>query len=235
MIPRTTKPEVGNPYYNTKDAGGYSRAIRGRPTISGLNVFRNCVGYAYGRFHEAIGRKEMDLFDPVNAENIYQNAIDHGLMVGPTPKAGALIVWQKGATLSSGDGAGHVAFIESVNPDGTVTVSESGWNVSFDWRIYKLSAPYSYGSGYKFLGFVYPPEQNPYPVPTKALKKGSIGSDVKWLQYELCRKGYLRDKELDGDFGTITLGALLAYQLEHKLKVDGICGPATIRQIKMES
>lgn len=31
----------------------------------------------------------------------------------------------------------------------------------------------------------------------------------------------------DGDFGTITLGALLAFQFEHDLDVDGLCGPAT--------
>lgn len=29
---RTTRPEAGNKYYITKDAGGYSYAIKGSPT-----------------------------------------------------------------------------------------------------------------------------------------------------------------------------------------------------------
>lgn len=38
----------------------------------------------------------------------------------------------------------------------------------------------------------------------------------------------LPTSEIDGDFGKITLGALLAFQFEHGLDIDGICGPATI-------
>ena len=33
-------------------------------------------------------------------------------------------------------------------------------------------------------------------------------------------------------FGTITLGALLAFQFENGLAVDGICGPATMAALK---
>lgn len=51
FIPRFTIPESGNPYYNTKSNGGYSEAIKGKPTKDGLNVLANCVGYAYGRFN----------------------------------------------------------------------------------------------------------------------------------------------------------------------------------------
>ena len=47
------------------------------------------------------------------------------------------------------------------------------------------------------------------------------------MQEKLCIHGYLRSAEIDGYFGRITLGALLAFQFEHRLAVDGICGPAT--------
>jgi peptidoglycan hydrolase-like protein with peptidoglycan-binding domain len=47
------------------------------------------------------------------------------------------------------------------------------------------------------------------------------------MQTALADRGYLRASEIDGDFGKITLGALLAFQLENGLDVDGICGPKT--------
>lgn len=223
MIPRTTKPESGNPYYNTKDAGGYSRAIKGSPTVAGLNVLRNCVGYAFGRFHEIAQRKEMDFFDPVNAENIFQNAIAHGMKTGQTPIAGAAIVWQKGATLSGSDGAGHIAIVEYVNKDGSIMCSESGWNSKSDFWCKVYDPPFFYATGYKLLGFIYQPGA----AITKILRKGDKGAEVELMQLRLSERGYLRKNEIDGDFGKITLGAVLAFQFENKLQVDGVCGAET--------
>ena len=40
--PRLTKPEAGNPYYNTISNGGYSSAIQGKPTDPGCTVLSNC-------------------------------------------------------------------------------------------------------------------------------------------------------------------------------------------------
>lgn len=229
FTPRLTKPEAGNPFYNTTDNGGYSRAIKGRPTDPGCDVLANCVGYAVGRFHEIAGDKTMSLLDPVNAEELYANAQQHGLKTGTTPQLGALIVWQKGATLSGKDGAGHVAVVEKCEAGGEITTSESGYNASKPFWLTVRKPPYGYGTGYKLLGFIYQPnlDKNPYTEPTRALKKGMVGSDVKWMQWELCESGYLRETEIDGHFGTITLGGLLAFQFEHGLKVDGVCGPET--------
>lgn len=234
FVPRLFAPEVGNPYYNTVDNGGYSRAIKGNPVMPGCNVLSNCVGYAYGRFHEIACRKEMDLFDPVNAEAIFENAQKHGLKVGKEPRLGALIVWQKGGTLSPSDGAGHVGVVEKIETGGCITTSESGWGAQKPFWTTVRKPPYWYGTNYTFLGFVYQPEidKNPYEPPTRALKKGMIGSDVKWMQWELCESGYLRETEIDGHFGTITLGGLLAFQFEHALELDGVCGPKTVAMLK---
>jgi GH25 family lysozyme M1 (1,4-beta-N-acetylmuramidase) len=65
-----------------------------------------------------------------------------------------------------------------------------------------------------------------YPVPTRVLKEGLSGDDVKWLQKELSERGYYSGK-IDGSFGILTLGAVLAFQMKNGLAVDGICGPAT--------
>lgn len=221
--PRLTKPEKGNKFYITVSAGGYSRAIVGKPTDPDCNVLSNCVGYAFGRFHEIQNNTKMNCFDPVNAENIFANAIAHGMKSGSTPRLGAAIIWQKGATLSQGDGAGHIAIVEQINADGSITLSESGYNCKNPFWTSVMKPPYSYGTGYKLLGFIYQPES----VPAVTIKRGMHGDAVKWLQEKLYEHGYLRKIEIDGDFGKITFGALLAFQFDNGLTVDGVCGAQT--------
>ena len=160
FVPRLSKPEKGNPFYNTIDNGGYSWAIKGNPLQSGLNVLSNCVGYAFGRFHEIQNNTKMNCFNPINAENIFKDAQNHGMKTGNTPKLGAAIVWQKGATLSNSDGAGHIAIVEQINSDGSIVTSESGWGCSNPWWLTtrKNDGNWGGGSAYKFLGFIYQPD-----------------------------------------------------------------------------
>lgn len=238
FTPRLTKPEAGNKYYITKAKGGWSTAIVGNPTDKDCNVLSNCVGYAFGRFNEIIGDTKMTHLQPINAENFFAVAQSQGLKTGQEPKLGAVIVWQKGATLSSSDGAGHVAVVEKINEDGSILTSESGYgctNSFWTTTRKKGNGNWGAGSGYKFLGFIYLPEETDVtpstPVtPTKVTRiitKGMKGDDIKEMQTKLANKGYLRKNEIDGDFGKITLGALLAFQFENKLSVDGHCGPMT--------
>ena len=158
FTPRMTKPESGNPYYNTKANGGYSNAIKGKPTDSGCDVLANCVGYAYGRFNEIGGYGYCKYLSPVNAENFIQYA--GSLTVGQTPKLGACMVWRKGATLSNSDGAGHVAIVEKIISSTQVVTSESGYNASKPFWTQtrnKGDGNWGAGSGYTFLGFIYNP------------------------------------------------------------------------------
>ena len=227
--PRLTRPEAGNKYYIRKASGGYSTAIQGKPTDPDCDVLHNCVGYAVGRFHEIAQCPAFNLIDAVNAENLFANAQAHGLKTGQTPQLGALIVWQKGATLSGDDGAGHVAVVEKIDGNDIIT-SESGYNCPTAFWTTLRRSPFPCGDGYKLLGFVYQPDTvNPYPAPTRVLSEGCAGSDVQWLQWELIHRSpqYLREGECDGIFGTITLGAVLAYQQKHMLELDGVCGPET--------
>lgn len=223
FTPRLTRPEKGNKYYITKSSGGYSPAIKGKPTDAQNDVLHNCVGYAVGRFHEIADCPKMNLLDPVNAENIFENAKQHGLKVGKTPALGALIVWQKGATLGSADGAGHVAVVEQILGGGRIVTSESGYNAKNPFWTAHYDSPYAYKTGYKLLGFVYQPEAQTQ----RAMRKGDKGEDVRNLQEALVCRGYLRRSEIDGDFGVITLGAVLAFQLENDLEVDGVAGAYT--------
>ena len=225
--PRTTKPEAGNKYYNTIANGGWSGAIVGSPTDKGCNVLANCVGYAAGRFNEIIGQSKMQFFRyPPNAEDFYETAVKAGLKVGKDPKLGAILCFAKGKTWTSADGAGHVAVVEQIYTDGSIITSESGWGCANPfWTTHRERGGGNWGAGseYQFLGFIYQPEN----VPTNVIKRGDKGSAVEWMQTKLAEHGYLRKSEVDGDFGTITFGALLAFQYDNKLEVDGICGPAT--------
>ncbi len=69
-----------------------------------------------------------------------------------------------------------------------------------------------------------------YPVPTRTLKKGSQGDDVKWLQAALNKLG--SSLTVDGDFGSGTEAAVKAYQKNNGLTQDGIVGPATRTKIQ---
>ena len=159
--PRLTKPEAGNKYYNTKANGGYSIAIKGKPTDPDCDVLSNCVGYAYGRFNEIGEWGSCKYLYPTNAENFMEHK--GNLEVGQTPRVGACMVWQKGNTLSGTDGAGHVAIVEKVISETEVLTSESGWNSStpFWTKTRKKGADGRWGSGtsYKFLGFIYNPAE----------------------------------------------------------------------------
>ena len=155
--PRLTRPEAGNPYYNTRSRGGYSDAITGSPQDVGCNVLCNCVGYAYGRFNEIAGLGYCKYLRPVNAENFIQNR--GNLSYGQEPKVGGCMVWRKGATLAGSDGAGHVAIVEKINADGSIVTSESGWGGPvFTTKVRrKGDGNWGAGSAYSYIGCIYQP------------------------------------------------------------------------------
>ena len=177
--PRMTKPEAGNPYYNTKANGGYSNAIKGKPTDKDCDVLANCVGYAYGRFNEIGGWGSCKYLWPTNAEKFIQYA--DGLEIGQTPKLGACMVWRKGATLLGSDGAGHVAIVEKIVSATEVVTSESGYNSKKPFwtqtRKKGSNGRWGAGYGYTFLGFIY----NPAPCCTVTEPvKVELTVDGKW-------------------------------------------------------
>lgn len=75
----------------------------------------------------------------------YSNASAMGYPVGPTPKAGSIMVtWESWA--------GHVAYVESVNPDGSWVVTEMNW-VAFGVIDQRTIKPGQLGA--KLVGFIY--------------------------------------------------------------------------------
>lgn len=158
MQMRTSKPSVGNKFFITKSKGGYSLCIQGNPTDSQCNVLANCVGYACGRFNEIIGSMKYPYLN-CNAENFIERAKQSGLTVVPYPTLGGIMVWQKGASLSGNDGAGHVAVVERIDSANQIYTSESGYGSSAFWNSIRTNSNgrWGLGGGYTFRGCIVNP------------------------------------------------------------------------------
>lgn len=156
FIPRLSKPSDTDKHYIHYRYGGYNTCI----VLNSNNgsVLPNCVGYAHGRLLELNEYNKCDWKLPnCNAEDWYEKAKTNGLSVGNTVKLGAVIVWAKGKLHNGSDGCGHVAVVEQINSDGSIVISESGYN-TFVFRTRTLQKPYNL-SGYKLLGFIYPQKE----------------------------------------------------------------------------
>lgn len=118
---RLTRPTSSNLEYVRTASGGWSRCVQGSPLDSQCDALANCVGYACGRFNEIYneitghtGNKYLYL--NCNAENFIERVqqMYPELKISSEPQPGAIVCWQKGATLNGSDGAGHVAVVEEI-------------------------------------------------------------------------------------------------------------------------
>ena len=156
---RTCKPGAGNKFYNNGNNGGSSWCVNGNPTDKSCNVLANCVGYACGRFNEIIGSFNYKTLC-CNAENFIEKSKEAGLKISSVPTLGGIMVWQKGATLSGSDGAGHVAIVERIDNANQIYTSESGWGSSTPfWNQIRKNdnGRWGIGSGYTFRGCIVNP------------------------------------------------------------------------------
>lgn len=158
MEMRTSKPSAGNKFYITKSKGGYSTCIQGKPTDAECNVLANCVGFACGRFNEIIGEMKYPSLN-CNAENFVERAKKLGLTIVDYPTLGGIMVFQKGATLSGNDGAGHVCVVEKIIDVNTIYTSESGYGNSAFWNTTRKNnnGRWGLGSAYTFRGCIVNP------------------------------------------------------------------------------
>lgn len=231
--PRFTIPEQGNRYYNRYLNGGYGTSIQGYPPQKGLTVLANCVGYAAARFNEIGDYGEWRYWNyPPNAEQWWAQAKQEGLKTGQEPKLGAVAVWE-----GVGSKAGHVAIVEQIGSDGSIITSESGYGSAKPFwtqhRVKGSNGNWGMNSSYRFTGFVYHPIDFSLPPQVRSIKRSMKGEDVKAVQKRLIDLGYLRAGEDDGDFGVITFGAVLAFQFDNKLELDGVVGPKTKQKLKL--
>lgn len=65
------------------------------------------------------------------------------------------------------------------------------------------------------------------------LKEKSNGRDVKAIEEMLCSLGYLKEKNVDINYGAATVKAVEGFQKDNSLKVTGNCNAKTIRALKL--
>ena len=129
--PRLTAPNSSIPYYSS-ELNYYFRTGTGMP---------NCVAYAYGRIYEMNG--EAPLLTHGNAGDWYgMNKRGGYYDYGQTPKLGAVACWSN-----------HVAVVEKINDDGSITFSESHWHGNY-FNTVTYSNVYSH-YGQRFYGYIY--------------------------------------------------------------------------------
>lgn len=127
---------------------------------SGDSALPNCVTYASGRFSEENDENLRNIMSNQtgfpNANSWYANT---KMSKGSTPKLGAIACF--GGTL------GHVAIVEAINNDGTITVSQSNYQAKKDYNSSNYFQVKTYnnfevgkvasGVGLTFQGYIYPP------------------------------------------------------------------------------
>lgn len=200
----------------------------------------NCVCYAFGRFYELLGTKPK--LSTNNAELWWGHR--DGYKRGQTPKLGAVACWRKGKVGVGNDGAGHVAIVEQIYSDGSILISESGYN-SFKFRLTKLKKGYKYFTGYTFQGFIYNPidfvektsgkkkYNGTFPtLPSRGwFRFGDRGAQVKNLQKFLNWALGIK-LEVDGIIGQKTINAIKSFQRLVKITIDGEFGKNSLSKAK---
>lgn len=141
-IPRLKSPDISNKYYTDKSnpfvlAGG-----------SMFTVFGNAGLYAWGRFYE-IMTTIPKLYSSNSLDKWYGHSGD-GYSKGAEPQLGAVACW-----VNVKKSGGHVAIVEKINKDGSITLSESASGATFRTRTAKK--PNYNTSDYVFQGFIYNP------------------------------------------------------------------------------
>ena len=120
IIPEGTKPAPVVPVANTRTA-----SVDRAPSVVNSRPGNSANGYSYGYCTYYVASRRGVPSNWGNASSWLYNAKLSGYGTGTSPRAGA-VAWENG---------NHVAYVERVNGDGSVTVSEmnffgngGGWN-----------------------------------------------------------------------------------------------------------
>lgn len=132
--------------------------------------------------------------------------------------------------------ASHVGIVEKKNSDGTYTVIEGNTSTSSNdngGKVMRRTRKKTNIRGFGRLKYDKKPSKKEYSgtFPSKTLRKGDKGTQVKYLQKFLNWYGNYK-LEIDGSFGSATEKAVKAFQKATGLKIDGIFGTKSLSKAK---
>lgn len=163
---RLNPPTTKNKYYIKNTYGGYNKAMVINEKTG--ECIPNCCGLVHGRWLECIGSTDLskDNLCLGDAKNYY--SYKDGYVRSQSPQVGDIACW-------SGGEYGHVAFVERVNEDGSIYVSNSMYDGK-RWYYRTIKKPYNYKgiTDMKFLGFI----RNPY-VKIDSKEELEVGDKVQ--------------------------------------------------------
>lgn len=166
FVPRLNDDGIeGNPYWYA-DNPFY---------IAGFGL-PNCTCYAWGRWWEITGLRpdELPLGD---ASDWMDRAVANGLKTGKTPRLGAIACYDYA-------GGGHVAVVEKINSDGSITTSNSAWGGAF-FFLNEVKGPNYFPSWAPsdcvFEGFIYLDDTPIGPLPPDTVPVTTEG--MNWIFY----------------------------------------------------
>ncbi|BBD90681.1 CHAP domain protein [Staphylococcus caprae M23864:W1] len=132
----TATDESGVTYENYETPINVSQTsydgLKGISNAGNLYTDGQCTYYAFNRRAE-LGKPIGSLWG--NASNWAASASQAGFNVNNTPEVGA--IFQSGPGQNGAGAYGHVGVVESVNPNGTLTVSEMNWNGGVNVKSYR--------------------------------------------------------------------------------------------------
>ena len=156
---RKSAPADSNQYY-------YSNKNPFYPAYVG-----QCTWYAWGRAYEVSGKRPA--LSTQNAGKWY--SANDGYKHDTTPKAGSVVCWLAGQGGSDAT-TGHVAFVESVNSDGSVFISEFNWGnhpLAFGTRTLKKGTS-AYNTA-RYIHIIDPSADNDDPPPVSKTQNVNPG------------------------------------------------------------
>lgn len=121
------------------DGGLWKNARGGVDEISywGMTPGHNCTNYVAWKL--GVNGVERPPTGPGNAGDWAANARIDGYLVNAVPEVGAVAHWDAGT--GEGGGLGHVAYVEEINDDGTIRISEDFWRADASGRLTFRNVP----------------------------------------------------------------------------------------------
>ncbi len=144
VLPSNERPGYVDPHLAASQGsyyGGYStvNAQIARASAGNRYAFGNCTWYAYERRLQ-LGRPVGSFWGNAATWSMYARAA--GYLVDNKPSAGAV--------MQNGGGYGHVAIVESVGSDGSITISEMNYAGNFN-RVTSRTVDAGSAAGFSYI------------------------------------------------------------------------------------